>query len=103
MALSARIQAPERDASSGARISQARARELADLHLMDHVGDLTMAGTATKVDGCWRFPIVLSNARQGTLGEIGTIEVDALSADIRLSASYEDLVANAERLTHRSA
>jgi hypothetical protein len=104
MALSARIEAPGRRSSLEAEtIDRAKARELADLYLMDHVGDLTMAGHENKVDGRWRFPIVLSNVRQGALGEIGIIEVEADTGDIRLSASYEELLANAKRLTRGSA
>ena len=104
MALSARIEAHAGRSATGVRgITRSKARELADLYLMDHVGDLTMAGSPRKVDGFWRFPIILSNARQGTLGEIGEIEVDSDSGDIRLSASFEELIANAKRLTHGSA
>src|SRR5688572_27301549 len=104
MAISARIEAPAgRSPSSVRGITRSKAREVADLYLMDHVGDLTMAGTPKKIDGRWCFPIILGNVRQGTLGEIGTIEVDATTGDVRLSASFEELVANAARLTHGSA
>lgn len=89
---------PKRD-----RIGRGKARELADVYLMHEVGSLTSTGAPTKVANHWRFPILLGNAIQGSLGEVGTIDVNAESGHIELSHSYEELVANAERLARGSA
>ena len=72
-------------------INAATAQEIADGYLIDHVGDLLGAGTPRlSEDGCWRMPIVLSNARRGDIGQVGTISVEAKTG--RVLFSEEDRV-----------
>lgn len=45
-------------------------------YLLDHVGDLLVAGEAVPAtDGEWSFPILLSTNRRGILGEVGRLKV----------------------------
>jgi hypothetical protein len=103
MALSASIKSSVREASSKAkRISQVKARAIAELYLIDEVGDLTTTGDVTKIDGFWRFSILVGNARQGLLGQIGAIDVDVHTGETSLPQSREELLANAKRLYRSS-
>jgi hypothetical protein len=61
----------------------AYAREVAEEYLIDSVGDLLEAGIPQLAsDGSWAVPILLSNARHGTLGEIGTMRVDGETGEV---------------------
>ena len=68
---------------AGWRVNAGRARGIAELYLLDHVGDLLGAGEpGVYEDGLWSFPIELSNARRGVLGDVGTIRVDARTGQV---------------------
>jgi hypothetical protein len=104
MALTAKRALTEEGTSHGGlsanklKIPQLAAARIATGYLIDNVGVLTSPGSATRVDDRWSFPILVGNVFQGSLGEIGTIEVDGHSGEVRLSNSSEELLANAERL-----
>lgn len=61
------------------------ARAVADGYLIDQVGDLLRAGTVRLAGNRWEISIVLSNARRGILGEVGTLTVDASTGAVVLS------------------
>jgi hypothetical protein len=76
----------QQEAFAGAKVDAQTAREIADIYLMDYVGDLLGTGTPWLAeDGCWTMPIVLSNARRGEIGPVGTISVDAETGEVLFS------------------
>jgi hypothetical protein len=63
-------------------VSAHQALEIADEFLANRVGNLLMATAPRLEAGCWEMGIVLGNAIQGVLGEVGTIRVDAVSGQV---------------------
>ena len=73
-----------RDAS----VTAESARQLADDFLLMEVGDLLSAGDPLFKQGQrprWEVPILLSNAAQGELGEVGRLWLDAETGTIELT------------------
>jgi hypothetical protein len=59
---------------------------IADGFLIDKVGDLLSAqAPRLSPDGRWLMSITVGNALQGTLGEVGSIAVDASSGEVLFS------------------
>ncbi len=47
----------------------------------------------------WRFPLELTIGRRGKLGQVGTVDVDALTGELCVSERFtQECRANAERL-----
>jgi hypothetical protein len=68
------------------RIDAAQARAIADDFLIMKVGDLLTAGEPRlTADDRWLMSITLGNVVQGTLGEVGTIAVDAMTGEVQFS------------------
>lgn len=67
-------------------VDSAQAREIADDYLVDHVGNLLWAGPPQlSGSGEWIMPILLSTIRQGEIGSVGTIAVDAETGEVLFS------------------
>lgn len=79
--------------------------EVADEFLVNEVGDLLMVDNPRLAeDGRWVMSIMLGNAIQGLLGEVGTISVDAESGAIRFSEEDRTrLKARARELSRAAA
>ena len=75
----------ETPVESALTIDSSSAQRIANGYLIDHVGDLLGAGAPRQDGGCWIMPIILSTARRGRLGEVGTISVDAATGAVRFS------------------
>src|SRR5687767_5883969 len=73
--------------------------------LLDEVGDLLMVDRAQLgEDGCWHMAIVLSNAVDGVLGDVGAIAVDSTSGEVHFSEEARAKVeASAQRLARASS
>ncbi|MDL1895102.1 hypothetical protein FBQ82_02405 [Anaerolineae bacterium CFX7] len=74
--------------------------------LASQVGDRLIGGAPSLVIGeraVWRVPCLLTSATHGILGAVGTVDVDAVSAQILAHPSLiEDLTQHAQHLA-RSA
>ncbi len=55
---------------------------LSDISYMMHAGDPTLV-LAERI--CWRVPIILSLTSQGDVGEVGTIDVDVETGQMRVT------------------
>jgi hypothetical protein len=55
---------------------------LSDISYMMHAGDPTLV-LAERI--CWRVPVILSLTSQGDVGEVGTIDVDVESGQMRVT------------------
>ena len=87
-------------------ISAADARRAVSRFVLDEVSYL-MGGeqpSLAKADRWyWRVPVVLTYPTQGTVGTIGSIDVDAESGDLMVTpALIEELERNAQTLAGRS-
>lgn len=53
---------------------------------------------------CWRFPLELTIGRRGKLGQVGTVDVDALTGELCVSEQLkEEWRRNADRLASSPA
>lgn len=77
------------------------ASAIAESYLANEVGNLLMAADPRlAADGSWVMSIVLGNAVEGILGEVGTIAVDGASGRVRFDQEERAKVkANARALT----
>ena len=75
------------------RIDEMDAQGAANLFLSDHLPDRICASKPAwdKSAQCWRVPVVLAYPHLGTLGQVGEIVVDALSASIRSHTPVEEM------------
>src|SRR5258708_7661960 len=75
------------------RIGAEAAFHLANAYLIDHVGDLLGAGTPKLPSADrWLKPIMLSCARYGEMGQVGTISVNAATGEIEFSEEDREKV-----------
>jgi hypothetical protein len=66
-----------------AGVTSQAAHQIADAYLLDHVGDMFVAGAPELSDnGRWIVPIILAYMRRGELGVVGSIQVDAVSGEV---------------------
>lgn len=86
-------------------ITAAQARRLVNKHIASELGtglvahepELVIAQEQIK----WRVPVVLSLSTLGDLGEVGTIEVDALTGNLLIGLEAQDkIIQHANRLYH---
>jgi hypothetical protein len=86
-------------------VSADQARRLANRHIVSELGtglaarnpELVIAGEQIK----WRLPVVLSLPALGELGEVGAVEIDALTGDLLTSTeTQEKIIQHANRLYH---
>ena len=88
-------------------ISAASAQEIADNFLLLEVGDLLSAGEPSLCAAerlKWEGPILLSNAAQGELGEVGRLRVDAETGAIEFTEQHRrEVQAHAQALSELAA
>lgn len=97
------------------KIDANTAQNIADAFLANEVGNLLMAGepkltmslrakrSNQKGKPYWMMPILLGNARNGLLGEVGILRVDASNGRVLLSPKEKEKVKqNAKILFHRN-
>lgn len=91
------------------RVTAVRARQLVGIHLGNHVG-LLLHGTTpdelvVRQDRIyWRVPVVLARGREGQLGCVGTIDVDAGTGDLIIDDTLiQEIQENARILAARHA
>jgi hypothetical protein len=90
---------PAQEKALEVAIDADKAQELAEVYLLYYVGDLLGPGVPQlSRDGRWVMPILLSNARQGDLGEVGTIAVDAQRGQVLFSEEDRAKVKASARL-----
>lgn len=74
--------------------------------LQDQVGNMTMGGRPLLRVGAstiWHVPALLSSSLEGVLGQIGVVEVHAISGAILTpDTEIQDMLNNAAALKHRS-
>jgi hypothetical protein len=90
-----------KSADAGAvRIGADDAVDIATEFLIMHVGDLLAAGVPRLgTHGFWVVPILVGNAAQGMLGEVGTLQVSAEDGTVVFSeADRAEVEARAEQL-----
>ena len=55
-------------------------------------------------DVCWRFPMTLTMGRQGVVGQVGVVDVNAKTGELLIAPSLiEEIKHNAEQLAQRAA
>jgi hypothetical protein len=67
-------------------------RKSADEYLLDHVGDLLIAGEPELSAGGWLIPILLSTNRRGVIGEVGKLRASRLGTIESLTANESEEV-----------
>lgn len=87
-----------------ARVGADEATDIATEFLITSVGDLLAAGTPhLGANGFWVVPILLGNAAQGMLGEVGALQVSAANGSVVFSEQDRAKVeARAEQLVTAS-
>lgn len=95
------------EVTADVRISAEAAQEIADDFLLLEVGDLLSAGEPALRAAehlSWEVPILLSNAAQGTLGEVGRLLVDAETGAIEFTEqNRREVKAHARALSQLAA
>lgn len=90
-------------------VSAQAARDIAADFLLTKVGNLCIAGEPGSLrdfeaESFWPVPILLGNVREGLLGEIGELLVDAGTGEVRFTEQQrEELEARANELHHAKA
>jgi len=78
------------------------ARRRATAWLAGEVGNMLIGGEPQLVIGkqtVWRVPVVLTSSQQGTIGQVGAVDVDAESGEALISDELkEQILANAQHL-----
>ena len=78
-------------------------RRQATVWLASKVGKLLVAGAPQRFPDpqpLWRMPVLLTSSRTGVVGEVGMIEVDAITGQLLVTDQTKDgLLASVERLT----
>lgn len=91
--------------STAVSVSAPEAKRRATRLVATELGNLLLGGTPTLLIGqviCWRVPILVSNARQGVIGQAGYVDIDANTGatiinDEQLAALREYAIYLAER------
>ena len=70
--------------------------------LIDEVGNMIIGGTPQLVvskQTIWRVPAILTSTSKGVVGEVGTVDVDAETGELKTSEELrEHILKNVERL-----
>ena len=70
--------------------------------LIDEVGNMIIGGTPQLIvskQTIWRVPAILTSTSKGVVGEVGTMDVDAETGELKTSAELrEQILKNVERL-----
>ena len=75
--------------------------------LIDEVGNMIIGGTPQLIvskQTIWRVPAILTSTRKGVVGEVGTVDVDAETGELKTSTDLrEQILKNVERLVASAA
>lgn len=75
--------------------------------LVDEVGNMIIGGTPQLIvskQTIWRVPAVLTSTSKGVVGEVGTVDVDAETGELKISTELRDLILkNVERIVASAA
>ncbi|MBI3959966.1 MAG: hypothetical protein HY328_14230 [Chloroflexi bacterium] len=91
------------------RISAVRARQLVGIYMGNYVGlflhGQTLDELVVREDRVyWRVPVILSRGRQGRIGIVGAVDVDADTGELMLDdLLIAEIKENARNLTTRQA
>ena len=69
--------------------------------LIDEVGNMIIGGTPQLIvskQTIWRVPAILTSTRKGVIGEVGTVDVDAKTGELKTSAELREQILN--NVTH---
>ncbi len=70
--------------------------------LVDEVGNMIIGGTPQLIvskQTTWRVPAVLTSTSKGVVGEVGSVDVDAETGELKTSVELrEQILKNVERL-----
>ena len=69
--------------------------------LIDEVGNMIIGGTPQLIvskQTIWRVPAVLTSTSKGVVGEVGMVDVDAESGELKTSAELREQILN--NVTH---
>lgn len=90
------------------RVTAKQAKQEVTRFLMDNVSLLIHPGKPLLVIQSeqaiyWRFPLLFSLGRQGVLGQVGEVDVDAYKGTVLFTADLiEEIKRNAEQLAQRT-
>ncbi|MGB0387091.1 MAG: hypothetical protein ACPGWR_19925 [Ardenticatenaceae bacterium] len=72
--------------------------------LISYVGNMIMGGTAQLViinRALWRVPALLMSSKIGTVGQVGFVDVDAVTGELLVDDHLiEEILNNAQNLVH---
>lgn len=75
--------------------------------LIDEVGNMIIGGTPQLIISkrtFWRVPAILTSTSKGVVGEVGTVDLDAETGELKISADLrEQILKNVERLAASAA
>ncbi len=95
-----------KDGAGGKLIDATTARRKVSNWVANYIGDALMGVDPVMVEGdrpVWRVSIVLAYAREGIVGEVGSLDVDATSAEVLVTESQiKDIKKAATALAERS-
>jgi hypothetical protein len=90
--------------SATVEVDAVTARRHATSWLVSNVGNLIGGGVPTLNIGqrtVWRVPAVLTSPSHGVRGQVGHVDVDAVSGDVYASESLrEEILTHARTLSH---
>ena len=77
------------------------ARREVTVWLATYVGDKLMGGTAELViinRALWRVPALLTSSKIGTVGQVGSVDVDAVTGELLVNGNLiEEILNNAKK------
>jgi hypothetical protein len=71
------------------------ARRSVTAWLVSQVGNMLMGGTPQLVishQTLWRVPVMLTSSNQGTIGQVGTVDVNAENGDMLVSPELQEQI-----------
>ena len=83
-------------------ITAKAAQRKATTWLISEVGNMLIGGTPQLIishDAVWRVPVLLTSSRSGTVGQVGSIDIDADSGDLLINNTLrEQILHNVQNL-----
>jgi hypothetical protein len=93
--------------SATIEVDHVTAQRKATAWLVSEVGNLLMGDTPSLVIDqrtVWRVPVLLTSPTRGIVGQVGTVDVDAVTSELLVSPQLEqDLLAHAQQLARTVA
>lgn len=76
------------------QITPARARQLVGIHTGNTIGDLVAGGTPSELviaanRAYWRVPVFLFGGLRGRIGQIGYVDVDSETGELKLTDALQ--------------